>query len=62
MATASRPPRRKVAADPLDQSGRETFIALLLLATIIFLLTDSVPIGIAVLVGGGLVAMVRSSA
>lgn len=55
MATAGRPPSRKVAADPIGRRGRESLVALLLVAAIVFLFTDSVPIGVAVLVLGTLV-------
>lgn len=48
------PGGRRPAPDSVTWSGSENFIAVMLLATIIFLLTDSTPIGIAIAVGGGL--------
>jgi hypothetical protein len=55
MATAGRPPRRKVAPGPIGRSGQESIVALLLVATIVSLLADSVPIGVAVLCAGALI-------
>jgi hypothetical protein len=57
MATAGRPRSRKVAADPIGRSGRESLVALLLVAAIVYLLTDSVPIGVAILVVGTLAVL-----
>ncbi|HEY2479997.1 MAG TPA: hypothetical protein VGI17_14880 [Solirubrobacterales bacterium] len=50
-----RPPRRTVATVPIGRSGRESLVALALLAAIVFLLTDSVLIGVALLGLGVLV-------
>jgi hypothetical protein len=55
MARVDRPPRRKDAAVPIGQSGRESLVALTLVAAIVFLLTDSVLIGVALLGLGVLV-------
>jgi hypothetical protein len=55
MARVDQPRRRDDPAIPIGRSGRESLVALTLLAAIAFLLIDSVPIGVAVLGCGGLI-------